>query len=181
MLVGYARTSTAEQEAGLEAQIRNLKAIGCEKVFYEQVSSIGKRAELERCIDYIRDTDKVVVKRLDRFARSVTDAITLERRIAAKGATLQILDPPVDTSTAAGRLTFNIFSSVAQFEREIMLERQREGIAAAKAEGKYKGRAPTARRQSAVVHRLVADGVPKSEIARRLGMHRASVHRILAA
>ena len=74
-----------------------------------------------------------------------------------------------------------VLGAIAAFEREMMLERQREGIAAAKAAGKYKGRTPTARRQSAEVRRLVADGVSKSEIARRLGMHRASVHRILAA
>ena len=180
MLVGYARTSTADQEAGLEAQIRDLSAIGCEKVFQERVSSVGKRAELERCIDYVRDTDKIVVKRLDRFARSMADAIDLERRIAAKGAALQILDPAIDTSTAAGRLTFNIFSSVAQFEREIMLERQREGIAKAKAEGKYRGRKPTVRMQATRIRELKVSGMSNSAIARELGVHVSNVGRVLA-
>jgi DNA invertase Pin-like site-specific DNA recombinase len=84
-------------------------------------------------------------------------------------------------NTATGTLMTTVLGAIAAFEREMMLERQREGIAAAKAAGKYKGRAPTARAQSEEVHRLVAEGVSKSEIARRLGMHRASVHRILAA
>jgi DNA invertase Pin-like site-specific DNA recombinase len=180
MLVGYARTSTTDQEAGLEAQLRDLKAAGCEKTFHEQVSSVGVRAELERCIDYVRDTDQLVCKRLDRFARSMADAVDLERRIAAKGATLKILDPPVDTSTAAGRLTFNIFSSVAQFEREIMLERQREGIAAAKAKGLYKGRKPTVRNQEVEIRRLKADGLSNGAIARQLKVHRSNVGRVLA-
>jgi DNA invertase Pin-like site-specific DNA recombinase len=160
--------------------IRDLKAAGCKKVFQEQVSSVGVRAELESCIDYVRDTDKLVVKRLDRFARSMADACDLERRIAAKGASLQILDPPVDTSTAAGRLTFNIFSSVAQFEREIMLERQREGIAAAKAKGLYKGRKPTVRNQADEIRRLKAEGMTNGAIARELGVHRSNVGRVLA-
>jgi DNA invertase Pin-like site-specific DNA recombinase len=108
MLVGYARTSTVEQRAGFDAQLRDLKAAGCEKTFHEQVSSVAERVELERAIDYIRDTDKLIVTKLDRFARSIANAVELERRIAAKGATLKILDPRVDTSTAAGRLTFNL-------------------------------------------------------------------------
>src|SRR6185295_14030729 len=98
-----------------------------------------------------------------------------------KGVALKIVDMGVDTGTPTGRLFLNIVGSIAEFEREMMLERQREGIAAAKAQGKYKGRAPTARAQADEVRRLVAEGVNKSEIARRLNMHRASVHRILAA
>src|SRR5215472_12040322 len=140
MLVGYARTSTTEQKAGFEAQIRDLREAGCEKIFQEQVSSVATRVELERCVDYIRDTDAVVVTKLDRFARSVADVVDLERKIAAKGASLRILNMNVDTSTPTGRLVFNVMASIAQFEREIMLERQREGIAKAKSEGKYRGR-----------------------------------------
>ena len=103
-----------------------------------------------------------------------------KRRIAAKGVTLKILDPPVDTSTAPGRLTFNLFASIAQFAREIMLERQREGIAAAKAKRLYKGRKPTARMQAEEIKRLKAEGVSNAEIARRLGVHRSNVGRVLA-
>jgi len=179
MLIGYARASTVDQEAGFEAQIRDLKAAGCEKVFAEQVSSVGKRPQLEAAIDYIRDTDQFVVTKLDRLARSTADAIDIERRLAAKGATLKIMNLNIDTSTATGRLTFNVIASIAQFERELMLERQREGIAAARVKGLYKGRKPTVRMQAGEIHRLHAEGISNAEIARRLGVHRANVGRVL--
>jgi DNA invertase Pin-like site-specific DNA recombinase len=170
MLIGYARTSTADQEAGFEAQQRDLAASGCEKIFSERTSAVATRPELERALDYIRDTDTLVVTRLDRLARSTAHALELETRIAAKGARLRILDISVDTATASGRLTFTMLAAVAEFERRLLLERQLEGIAAAKAAGKYKGRAPTARRKTAEIRELVAAGVEKAEVARRLGM-----------
>jgi DNA invertase Pin-like site-specific DNA recombinase len=103
----------------------------------------------------------------------------LERCIAKKGASLAILDPPLDTSTCTGRLMFNMIGAVAQFEREIMLDRQRDGIAMAQAAGKYKGRQPTARAKSAEVLALRAEGYGATEIARRLNIGVASVYRIL--
>ena len=120
MLIGYARTSTADQEAGFEAQQRDLAAAGCEKVFAERTSAIGPRPELERALDYIRDTDTLVVTRLDRFARSTAHALELEARISAKGARLRILDISVDTATATGRLTFTLLAAVAEFERRLL-------------------------------------------------------------
>ncbi len=86
---------------------------------------------------------------------------------------------PLDTSSAIGKLTLSVLGAVSQFEREIMLERQREGIAKAKAQGRYKGRAPTVRRQAAEIIRLKQNGLRPSEIASRLGIGRASVYRIL--
>jgi DNA invertase Pin-like site-specific DNA recombinase len=179
MLIGYARSSTVEQEAGYDAQVRDLQKAGCEKIFAEKVSSVARRDQLEAAIDYIRDTDQLIVTKLDRFARSTADAIELERRISAKGATLKILNLSIDTSTATGRLTFNVIASIAQFERELMLERQREGIAAAKAKGLYKGRKPTVRMQTVEIHRLHDEGISNAEIARRLGVHRSNVGRVL--
>jgi DNA invertase Pin-like site-specific DNA recombinase len=180
MKVGYARTSTIRQDAGLAAQMRCLlEREGCEEIFSEQVSSMECRAQLEAAIRTLRAGDILVVTKLDRFARSLEHLIALEAKINAKGAALKILDPAIDTSTPVGRLMFGVLGSVAQFEREIMLERQREGIAAAQAAGKYKGRAPTARRQAEEVRRLAAQGLEKAEIARRLGIGRTSVWRIL--
>jgi DNA invertase Pin-like site-specific DNA recombinase len=98
--------------------------------------------------------------------------------VKAKGADLSILNLG-DTSTATGRLMFTVIGAIACFERELMLERQREGIATAKAEGKYKGRKPTARSRSAEVLTLKADGLRPTDIARQLGIGRASVYRIL--
>lgn len=90
-----------------------------------------------------------------------------------------MLEQAIDTSTPTGRLMFNMLGSIAQFERELMLERQREGVAKAKAEGKYKGRAPTARAKAPEVLRLHGEGVGPTEIAKRVGIGRASVYRIL--
>ena len=181
MKVGYGRTSTLEQQAGLDAQIRDLKAAGCEKIFSEQVSAVGKRPQLEAAVDFIREGDTLLVTKLDRLVRSTQHLLEIAERVKAKGADLCILNLGADTSTATGRLMFTVIGAVATFERELMLERQREGIAKAKAEGKYRGRKATARARSAEIKALKADGVRPVEIARRLGIGRASVYRLLAA
>ena len=175
--VGYARTSSVEQQKGLDAQFRDLKGAGCEKIF-SQISAIGKRQQLEAAIDFIREGDTLVVTKLDRLARSTQHLLEIAERVQAKGADLCILNLG-DTNTATGRLMFTVIGAIACFERELMLERQREGIAKAKAEGKYKGRKPTARARAAEIATLKADGVRPTDIARQLGIGRASVYRIL--
>ena len=180
MLIGYARTSTAEQQAGLEAQGRDLKAAGVEKLFSEQTSAVGPRKDLEAALDYLREDDVLVVAKLDRLARSVADLCAIVEKIERKGASLRILAMNLDTATPTGRLMVNVIGSVAQFEREIMLERQREGVAKAKAEGRYKGRKPTARAKSAEIIRLAGEGVKREDIAKRLSVGVASVYRVLA-
>ena len=132
MLVGYGRTSTVTQEAGLEAQERDLKAVGVEKLFTEQVSSVAERVQLEAALD-LCGLAMLVVTSLDRLARSIRDLCAIVDRLEAKGVSLRILGMGLDTATANGRLMLNVLGSVAQFEREVMLERQREGIAKAKA------------------------------------------------
>jgi DNA invertase Pin-like site-specific DNA recombinase len=182
MKIGYARTSTIEQVAGFEAQIRDLKACGCDKIFQEQLSSVdSKRPQLEAAIDYCRDGDVLVCTKLDRLARSVADVVTIERRLNDRSAALHVMDPAMDTSTPAGRLTFNVLASIAQFEREIMLTRQREGIAKAKREGKYKGRKPTAREQAGRIRELHTARVKAPEIAAQLKISERSVYRVLSA
>lgn len=178
MIIGYARTSTLEQEAGLEAQLRDLKAAGCEKVFSEQVSSVAQRQQLEAVIDFAREDDVLVVTKLDRLARSMLDLMGIKARLDAKGIELRILAINLDTSTPTGKLMMNVLGSVAQFEREMMLERQREGIAKAKADGKYKGRAPTARAKAGEVAELKAQGLGPTAIAKRLGISVRSVYRM---
>ncbi|SMC39791.1 recombinase family protein [Primorskyibacter flagellatus] len=181
MIVGYARTSTLDQTAGLEAQQRDLADAGCEKVFVEQVSSVDvtAREQLAQALDYIREGDALVVTKLDRLARSVAHLLEVLEKIEAKGATLRILSMGIDTGTATGKLMLTLLGGVAEFERSIMLERQREGIAKAKAAGKYKGRKPTAKAKANEVLCLRAEGVGATEIAKRLGIGRASVYRIL--
>ncbi|MCE7886686.1 MAG: recombinase family protein [Alphaproteobacteria bacterium PRO2] len=179
MKIGYARTSTLEQEAGLEAQIRDLKAMECGKIFSEQTSSIGERMELEAALDFVREGDTLIVVKLDRLARSVTHLGQIVEALDKKKANLQILDLGINTAQATGKLVLNVMGAIAQFERETMLERQREGIAKAKADGKYRGRAPTAQQKAGEVRRLAKEGLAPAEIARRLEIGRSSVYRLL--
>ena len=180
MRIGYARSSTIDQEAGFQAQLKALEAAGCNKVFSEKVSSVAEREQLEAALDYVREGDSLVVTKLDRLARSVAHLVAIGERLEFKGVALKVLEQAIDTSTSTGRLMFNMLGAIAQFERELMLERQREGVAKAKAEGKYKGRAPTARAKAPEVLRLHREGIGPTEIAKRVGIGRASVYRILA-
>jgi DNA invertase Pin-like site-specific DNA recombinase len=184
MLIGYARTSTVDQQAGFEAQLVELNTYGCERTYQEQVSAVATRTQLEAAIDMLREGDKLVVTKLDRLARSVSHMGDLLEQIEAKGAGLVILsmgNERVDTSTATGKLILNMMVSVAQFEREMMKERQVEGIKRAQAEGKYKGRVPKAMQQADKVKALVAAGVDRVKIQEQLGMSKASYYRCLKA
>lgn len=177
--IGYARTSTLEQVAGFEAQERELAAAGCTRIFSEQVSSVAKRDQLIAALDYLRAGDTLVVTKLDRLARSTQHLLEIVGTIAAKGAHLAVLGMNLDTTTPTGKLMLAMLGAIGQFEREMMLERQREGIAKAAAEGKYKGRAPTAQRQADQVRELASTGMSRTEIARKLGIGRSSVYRAL--
>jgi DNA invertase Pin-like site-specific DNA recombinase len=181
VIIGYARTSTLDQAAGFEAQLRDLGAAGTEKVFQEQVSSVGTRPQLDAALDFIREGDTMVVTRLDRLARSTAHLLQIVETIERKGAALRVLSLNLDTATATGRLMLTMLGAIAEFERKLMLERQREGIAKAKAAGKYKGRAPTARAKLDEIRALRSEGIGATEVARRLGIGRASVYRLLTA
>jgi DNA invertase Pin-like site-specific DNA recombinase len=113
--VGYGRTSTLEQQAGLDAQIRDLKGVGCEKIFSEQISSIGKRPQLEAALEFIRQGDTLVVTKLDRLARSTQHLLEIAEKVKAKGADLSVLNLGADTSTATGRLMFTVIGAVGAF------------------------------------------------------------------
>jgi DNA invertase Pin-like site-specific DNA recombinase len=184
-VIGYARTSTLRQEAGLADQVAVLAAQGCEKVFKEQVSSLHERAKLDAALEYVRDGDVFIVTKLDRLARSVADLDHIVRDLERKGVALKILDigggKSIDTSCPMDRLFLNVVGAIAQFEREIMLQRQAIGIAKAKGEGKFRGRQPTARAKTTEVKALAAQGIHKAEIAARLRVSERSVYRILQA
>lgn len=179
MLIGYARTSTIDQEAGYQAQLRELQSAGAEKIFSEKISAVARdRPELERAIDFAREGDCLVVTKPDRLARSVAHLCTLLARLEAKSVTLKILSMNVDTTTPTGRLMLTMLGAVAQFEREIMLERQREGTAKARAAGKYKGRAPTARRHADEIIADLNAGTQPKLVAEKYNIGVASVHRV---
>ena len=180
-LVGYARTSTIEQAAGLEAQKRDLIAAGCRGVFAEQVSSAAQRGTLKECLAYLREGDTLVVTKPDRLARNTAELLTIEADLTKRGVGLLILSmggQPLDTRNPTSRLMLTILGAVAAWEREIMLERQREGIARAKAAGKYKGRPSTIK--PADVQRLHDAGLGAAMIAKHLHITRSSVYRLLS-
>lgn len=180
MIVGYARTSTIEQVAGLEAQLKALEAAQCEKIFREQVSSVARRAQLQAALEFVREGDVLVATKLDRLARSVADLMAIIHTLESKQVGLRVLNLGMDTQTPTGRLMLTVLGGVAQFEREMMLERQREGIAKAKTAGKYRGRKPIAADKRNSVLQLATSGMTKAQIARELQIGQATVYRILA-
>ena len=181
MIIGYARTSTVDQTAGFEAQLRELDAANCKKVFREQVSSVAVRAQLETALEFAREGDVLVVTKLDRLARSVADLMAIIQKLDDKAVGLRILNLGMDTQTPTGKLMLTVLGGVAQFEREMMLERQREGVVKAKAAGKYKGRKPLAAELRQKVVHLAGEGMTKANIARQLNLGEATIYRILAA
>lgn len=184
MIVAYARTSTVEQQAGFEAQVRDLQAAGAEKIFSEQVSSVAARAELDRCLDFVREGDILIVTKPDRLARSTRNLLDIVERLESKGVGLVVLSmggQRVDTRCPTGRLMLTLLGAIAAFERDLMLERQREGISKAKGEGRYRGRKATALAKSDKVKEMAANGAKREDIARQLGIGVASVYRILAS
>lgn len=179
MLVGYCRVSTVDQVAGFADQVEQLRRLGAERIFQEQVSAVTSRPQLEAALEFVREGDALVVTRLDRLARSTGHFTEIYERLERKGVRLKVLDLGIDTSTTTGRMIAEIVVAVAGFERRLLLERQKVGIAAAKAEGRYKGRAPTARRRFPEVLDLHRAGVRPEEIAARLAISRSSVFRAL--
>lgn len=176
--VGYARVSTEEQE--LTAQLEQLKAAGCERVYKEKASGAQyDRPELSALLDYVRDGDTVICCKLDRIARSTKHLLEIVEVLEKKRVAFKVLNINLDTGTPTGKLMLSMLAAIGQFEREMMLERQREGIRIAKEAGAYKGRKPTARAKSAEVMRLIGEGVTKEATAERLGIGVASVYRIV--
>jgi DNA invertase Pin-like site-specific DNA recombinase len=183
MIVGYARTSTTDQIAGLTAQERDLQAAGCERLFSERVSSIATRAKLTECFGFLREGDALMVTKPDRLARSTHNLLAIEADLTKRGVGLIVLSmggERLDTRNPTSKLMLTILAGVATWEREIMLERQREGIARAKADGKYKGGPAFARAKSAEVLKLAEEGKTRPAIAAATGIGIASVYRILA-
>lgn len=179
MIVGYARVSTTGQS--LDIQMQQLQAAGCQKVFQEKASGAVKdRQQLAAALDYVREGDHLVVCRLDRIARSTQHLLEIVDGLEGKGVAFKVLSLDLDTTTPTGKLTLTLLGGIATFERELMLERQAEGIAKAKAQGKYQGRKPTAKAKAGLVRELAAKGIPRQQIAERAGIGIASVYRLLA-
>lgn len=179
-VVGYARVSSVGQS--LEGQEVALVEAGCEKVFAEKRSGTTQegREELRRALEYVREGDTFVVTRIDRLARSVTDLSEVVAALTSKGVSFRALQQgEFDTTAATGRLFLTMLGAFAEFETNLRRERQMEGIAKAKAEGRYKGRPVTV--DKAAIRRLHAEGLKPMHIAQRLGVARSTVYEALKA
>ena len=174
---GYARVSTTDQDVGI--QIETLKAHGCMVVRAEKVTGTSRtgRAELATLLEFIQPGDTLVVTRIDRLARSVKDLQDIVHELRAKGVTLKATKQPIDTGTAAGKCFLDMLGVFAEFETNLRKERQTEGITKAKSRGVYKGRPPKI--DKGAVLAMKAEGLGGREIAKRLGIGRTSVYRLI--
>lgn len=177
-IIGYARVSSTGQS--LDVQLDKLRAAGAEELFAEKRSGTAgtERQELEAALRFARKGDVLLVTRMDRLARSVSDLRTLVDDLNHRGVGFRVLDQAaVDTTTPNGRLMLNMLAAFAEFETDLRKERQREGIEKARERGVYKGRPATISRDA--VSALKAEGLGPTEIGKRLGIGRASVYRLL--
>lgn len=181
MKVGYARVSTSDQN--LDNQIDALTAFGCDKVFQEKQSgkSADNREQLMLTLDFVREGDVLVITKLDRMARSVLDLNIIAKRLQDKQVDLKVLTQDIDTTTIYGKLVFNVLGAVAQFERELINERAREGIVKAKARGVKFGRAKKVDDDltTTILSELPLWTGSKSELADKHGISRATLYRMI--
>jgi DNA invertase Pin-like site-specific DNA recombinase len=179
LLIGYARVSTDLQN--LDLQLDALADAGSERVYRDTGSgSLKHRPELSACLDYLRAGDTLVVWRLDRLGRGLKHLIELVEQLQERTIGLRSLTEQIDTTSPAGRLQFHLFGALAEFEREIIRERTRAGLAAARARGRTGGR-PLALtpEKIAAAEAMRGGGQPIAQIARVLGVHRATLYRHL--
>ena len=164
----------------LNTQVEQLEQHGIERLYKEKASGAdAKRPELAALLDYVREGDTVVVTKIDRIARSTKHLLEVVETLERKKVTFRVLNINLDSSTPTGRLMVVMLAAIATFERELMLERQRDGIERAKLAGRYKGRAPTARWRQAEIIDLASQGLTRQAIASRLGIGIASVYRVM--
>jgi|RhiMetdeSRZDD1v2_1073273.scaffolds.fasta_scaffold139814_3 DNA invertase Pin-like site-specific DNA recombinase len=176
---GYARVSTEEQD--LSIQIAKLRHSGCTRIYHEKYNgSVKARPQLNACLKQLQPGDTLVITRIDRLARSTLHLCTLVADLEARDIKFKVLEQAIDTSTAAGKLQFHVLAAIAEFEKALHKERQREGIAQAKARGLYKGKTHTL--GPTQIKALIAQraaGVPIRELMRTFRLSKASVYRYL--
>lgn len=175
-VLGYARVSTGDQDvAGQTLRLRGAHAI---KVFTDIRSGRSmERPGLAALLDYARPGDTLAVVRLDRLGRSLGELLTSVAMLKERGIALLSLEERLDTSSAAGELVFHVFGAIAHFERRLIAERTKDGIAAARARGKRPGRRPLDPDRAAAAIELVKAGLSPTAAARQLGLGRSTVYR----
>jgi DNA invertase Pin-like site-specific DNA recombinase len=182
MLIGYARVSTHEQN--LDMQIDALQAAGCEKIFTDKISTLkAERKGLQEALDFLRPGDMLVVWKLDRLGRTLKQLIELVATFNQKGIGFKSLKETIDTTTSTGKLVFHIFAALAEFERDIIHERTRAGLAAARARGRLGGRPKLQTKDPkkiALARKLYADrNMPVQEICDTLHIGRSTLYRYI--
>ena len=177
-IYGYARVSSIDQDLSLQRAA--LKAAGATIIRAEKASGTSRkgRSELDTLLEFLRPGDTLIVTRIDRLARSLRDLQNIVHELREKGVHLKATEQPIDTSSAAGKAFLSMLGVFAEFENNLRRERQMEGINAAKARGVYKGRKPSIK--SDEIRRMRKEGLGATAIAKRLGVGRASVYRVLA-
>lgn len=179
MQVGYARVSTDDQN--LDLQLDALKAAGCQEVFTDKVTGAAKTKDgLEAALKYVREGDTLVVWKLDRLGRTVKGLVELVEGFQARGVQFKSVTDSIDTSTAAGRFFFHVMAALAEMERELIRERTKAGLSAARARGRLGGRKPKMdpSKVDAAKH-LLDTGMSGLEVAKNLGVSRATLYRAL--
>lgn len=183
MKIGYARVSTQGQQDSLSSQQNALETYGCEKVFTDQLSGAkSDRPGLVAALDYAREGDSIVVTRLDRLGRSTVDILRTVQDLDARSITIEALDTKLDTRTPAGRLVLSVLASMAEFERNLIVERTREGLAHARAQGRVGGRRSKldeAQQQAALA--ALASGMSEAQVAQTFGVSRSTITRLKRA
>lgn len=179
-LIGYARVSTSDQNPELQQDA--LQGAGVVRIFTDKASGATlDRPELQACLDYLNPGDVLVVWRIDRLGRSLTDIVSLVADLADRGVQFRSVTEAIDTTTPGGELVFHIFASLAQMERRLISERTKAGLAAARARGRVGGR-PTVMtpERTETARQMKDEGISTARIARTLGVGRATIIRALA-
>ena len=176
-VIGYARVSTKEQDLSL--QLDALSKYGCDRIFTDKLSSVKERQGLTDALGYLRDGDTLVVWKLDRLCRSLPDLIKISEQIRMMGAQLVSITESIDTSTPAGRLYFNILGALGQMERELIQERVKAGLAAARRRGKVPGKPRVSEEKLELARRELSAGRTYPEVARILGVHPQTLYRLV--
>lgn len=173
--IGYARVSTFDQN--LDSQLDELKKAGCTKIFQEKASSVKKRPEFEKCLDYLREGDTLIVWKLDRLGRTTKKLLELIDDLKDRGINLQIITLGVDTSTAAGRLFFTMMAGLAEMERELIRERTNAGLQAARARGRMGGRKPIDEQIMARAMMMYEANMTVDDITKTLDISRSTFYK----
>ena len=176
-VIGYARVSTKEQDLSL--QLDALSKYGCDRIFTDKISSVKERQGLTDALGYLREGDTLVVWKLDRLCRSLPDLIKISEQIRTAGAQLVSITESIDTSTPAGRLYFNILGALGQMERELIQERVKAGLAAARRRGKVPGKPRVSEEKMELARRELSAGRTYPEVARILGVHPQTLYRLV--